>query len=363
MNSASQFSLTSGASWTLDVWGRIRRNVENAGDAAQATIGDLASARLSAQGSLAQAYYQLRAADELGRLLAATVVAYTRALDITKNQHKAGVASRADEAQAEAQLEGVRAQLVNVGLGRAQDEHAIAVLIGKMPASFSLVPDNALAEAPAIPLSVPSALLERRPDIAAAERRMAAANAAIGVAVAAYYPSLTLSASFDSTSSTIGTLLRSANGLWSFGGQLAETVFDGGLRDAQVAQARAAWDQAVANYRQTVLTAFQQVEDQLIALRVLAEQAEVQNRAVIAAVDAENLILNQYKAGTVAYTSVVSAQEVSLGDRQAALTIKQQRLIAAVTLIQALGGGWDIAELEAWPPAPAGAPAPGAAHP
>jgi NodT family efflux transporter outer membrane factor (OMF) lipoprotein len=363
MNSANQFSLTSGASWTLDVWGRIRRNVENAGDTAQATVGDLASARLSAQGSLAQAYYQLRAADELGRLLAATVVAYTRALDITKNQHKAGVASRADEAQAEAQLEGVRAQLVNVGLGRAQDEHAIAVLIGKMPASFSLAPVDALADAPAIPLSVPSALLERRPDIAAAERRMAAANAAIGVAVAAYYPTLTLSASFDSTSSTIGTLLRSANGLWSFGGQLAETVFDGGLRDAQVAQARAAWDQAVANYRQTVLTAFQQVEDQLIALRVLAEQAAVQERAVFAAVDAENLILNQYKAGTVAYTSVVSAQEVSLGDRQAALTIKQQRLIAAVTLIQTLGGGWDIAELEAWPPAPAGAPAPGAAHP
>jgi NodT family efflux transporter outer membrane factor (OMF) lipoprotein len=362
MNSANQFSLNAGASWTLDVWGRIRRNVENAGDTAQATAGDLASARLSAQGSLAQAYYQLRAADELKRLLAATVVAYTRALEITKNQHAAGVASRADVAQAEAQLEGVRAQLINVGLGRAQDEHAIAVLIGEPPASFSLAPIDTLADAPTVPLGVPSALLERRPDIAAAERRMAAANAAIGVAIAAYYPTLTLSASFDTASATIGSLLRSANGLWSFGPQLAETVFDGGLRDAQVAQARDAYDQSVATYRQTVLTAFQQVEDELIALRVLAEQAAVQERAVIAAVDAENLILNQYKAGTVAYTSVVSAQEVSLSDRQAALTIKQQRLLAAVALIQALGGGWDPAELAAPPPAPGAAAEPGAAH-
>jgi len=272
------------------------------------------------------------------------------------------VASRADVAQAEAQLEGVRSQLVNIGLGRAQDEHAIAVLIGRPPAAFSLPATAMLDEAPAVPLSVPSALLERRPDIAAAERRMAAANAAIGVAIAAYYPTLTLSASFDSMSATIGTLLRASNGLWSFGPQLAETVFDGGLRDAQVAQARAAYDQSVANYRQTVLTAFQQVEDQLIALRVLAEQATVQDRAVAAATDAENLILNQYKAGTVAYTSVVSAQEVSLGDRQTALTIRQQRLIAAVALIQALGGGWDPAELETRPTLDAAAQ-PGAAHP
>jgi NodT family efflux transporter outer membrane factor (OMF) lipoprotein len=357
MNSANQFSLNAGASWTLDVWGRIRRSVENAGDTAQATAGDLASARLSAQASLAQAYYQLRSADELKRLLAATVVAYTRALDITKNQHAVGVVSRADVAQAEAQLEGVRAELVNVEIGRAQDEHAIAVLIGKPPASFTLVSEAALADAPVIPLSVPSTLLERRPDIAAAERRMAAANAEIGVAIAAYYPSLTLSASFETMSSTIGTLLRSANGLWSFGPQLAETVFDGGLRDAQVAQARASFDQSIASYRQTVLTAFQQVEDQLIALRVLAEQAAVQERAVNAAADAEQLILNQYKAGTVAYTSVVTAQTVALGDRQSALTIKQQRLIAAVMLIEALGGGWDPAELNV-PPAPPAAPAP-----
>jgi NodT family efflux transporter outer membrane factor (OMF) lipoprotein len=362
MHSANQFDLNAGANWTLDVWGRIRRSVENAGDNAQASAGDLASARLSAQASLAQAYYQLRSADELKRLLEATVVAYTRALEITRNQHAVGVVSRADVAQAEAQLEGVRAEVVNVALARAQDEHAIAVLVGKPPASFSLAAEAALAEAPAIPLSVPSALLERRPDIAAAERRMAAANAQIGVAISAYYPTLTLSASFDSASATIGSLLRSANGLWSFGPQLAETVFDGGLRDAQVVQARAAFDQSVANYRQTVLIAFQQVEDQLIALRVLAEQAAVQERALNAAVDAEQLILNQYKAGTVAYTSVVTAQTVALSDRQSALTIRQQRLLAAVLLIEALGGGWDPAELEA-PPPPAAAPEPGAAHP
>ncbi len=361
MHSANQFDLNAGASWTLDVWGRIRRSVENAGDSAQASAGDLASARLSAQGSLAQAYFQLRSADELTRLLAATVVAYKRALDITNNQHAAGVASRADVAQAEAQLEGVRAQLVSIGIGRAQDEHAIAVLVGRPPAAFTLAPIATLAEAPVIPLSVPSALLERRPDIAAAERRMAAANAGIGVAIAAYYPTLTLSASFDSASATIGSLLRSANGLWSFGPQLAETVFDGGLRDAQVAQARAAYDQGIATYRQAVLTAFQQVEDELIALRLLAEQAAVQERAVTAAADAEQLILNQYKAGTVAYTSVVTAQTVSLGDRQSALTIKEQRLIAAVALIQALGGGWDPAELEA--PPPAAGSEPGAGHP
>ena len=357
MHTGSQFDLNTGASWTLDLWGRIRRNVENAGDNAQASVGDLASARLSAQGALAQAYYQLRTADQLARLLEATVVAYARALEITVNQHNVGVVSRADVAQAQAQLEGVRAQLMNVAIGRAQDEHAIAVLIGKPPTAFSLAKGADLGEVPAIPFVVPSALLERRPDIASAERRMAAANAQIGVAISAYYPTLTLSASWDSTSATIGSLLRAANGLWSFGPQLAETVFDGGLRDAQVAQARAGYDQSVATYRQTVLTAFQQVEDQLVALRVLTEQATVQARAVSAADDAEQLILNQYKAGTVAYTSVVSAQTVALGDRQSALVLKQQRLLAAVQLIQALGGGWDPAELDELPSDPA------AAHP
>lgn len=259
---------------------------------------------------------------------------------------RSGVVSRADVAQAQAQLEGVNAQVINVGIQRAQLEHAIAVLIGKPPAAFTLPDSATLAEAPDVPVGVPSTLLERRSDIAAAERRMAAANADIGVAISAYYPTLTLGVSFESTSSTIGSLLRSANGLWSFGPQLAETIFDGGLRDAQVAGARAGYDQSVATYRQTVLTAFQQVEDELVALRILAEQAVVQNRALAAAEDAESLILNQYKAGTVAYTSVVTAQTVALGDRQAALTIRSQRLVAAVTLIVALGGSWSTAELE-----------------
>jgi NodT family efflux transporter outer membrane factor (OMF) lipoprotein len=363
MHAANQFDLNAGANWTLDVWGRIRRTVENATDNAQASAGDLAAARLSAQATLASSYYQLRASDELSRLLKATVVAYARSLEITQNQHAVGVVSRADVAQAVAQLEGVNAQVVNVGIQRAQLEHAIAVLIGKPPAEFSLSESPTLAAAPAIPVGVPSQLLERRSDIAAAERLMAAANAQIGVAISAYYPTLTLGVSFDSTSATIGSLLRAANGLWSFGPQLAETIFDGGLRDAQVAAARATYDQNVATYRQTVLTAFQQVEDQLVAIRLLADQAVVEERAVAAAEDAEALILNQYKAGTVAYTSVVTAQTVALGDRQAALTIKQQQLVAAVTLIQALGGGWTRTELDApiiVEPPPA--PAPGA-HP
>jgi len=347
MNAANQFDLNAGASWTIDVWGRIRRTVENAAENAQASAGDLATARLSAQSTLALSYYQLRVSDELKRLLKATAVGYSRSLDITKNQHVAGIASRADVAQALAQLEAVNAQVVNTEIARQQYEHAIAVLIGKTPASFSLAEKPTLINAPPVPVGVPSTLLERRSDIAANERRVAAANASIGVAMAAYYPTLTLGISFDSTSATIGSILRASSGLWSFGPQLAETVFDGGLRDAQVAEARAAFDQSVATYRQTVLTAFQQVEDQLVALRVLQEQAVIQDRAVAAAEDAEQLILNQYKAGTVAYTSVVTAQTVSLSNRQAALTIRQQELVATVTLIQSLGGGWQLAELDA----------------
>ena len=341
----SQFTATGNLSWEIDVWGRIRRSVEASYASAEASAADLAAARLSAQSALAADYLALRISDELKRLLDATVDADTKALQITRNRYNQGTAARSDVAQAEAQVEGVKAQAINVGVQRAQLEHAIAVLIGKPPADFSIAPTPLELDVPVVPPGVPSTLLERRPDIAAAERSAASANAQIGVAVAAYYPAITLSASYGFEGSAIETLFRASNAVWSVGPQLAETVFDAGLRSAQVAAARAFYDQTIANYRQTVLAAFQQVEDELAALRILEQQAEVQDRAVKAAEEAERLILNQYIAGTVAYTNVVTAQTVSLGNKQTALAILQSRLAASVVLIEALGGGWTAADL------------------
>lgn len=341
----NSFHLTAAATWELDVWGRIRRTVESDVANAQASAADLASARLSAQGTLAADYFLLRVNDELKRLLDDTVDADQRALEITQNRYRSGVAAKSDVASAQAQVDGVRAQSINVGVQRAALEHAIAVLIGKPPAEFAIAPVSEQAVMPDIPPELPSALLERRPDIAGAERRMASANAQIGVAIAAYFPAITLSASYGYVSSVLDNLIRISNAVWAVGPQLAETVFDAGLRDAQVEAARAAYDQTVATYRQTVLTGFQQVEDELASLRILAQQAEVQDSAVRAAEEAEALILNQYKAGTVAYTSVITAQTIALGDEQAALTVMQDRLTASVALIQALGGGWSAAQV------------------
>jgi NodT family efflux transporter outer membrane factor (OMF) lipoprotein len=341
----NQFSATASASWELDVWGRIRRAVESDVASAQASAADLAAARLSAQSLLAADYFQLRVADELKRLLDDTTVAFARALQITTNRYQGGISGRSDVASARAQYESTRAQAINVGVQRAALEHAIAVLIGKPPAELTVAEAKYAAIIPVTPPGLPSTLLERRPDIAGAERRVAAANAQIGVAVAAYYPALTLSASYGVVSTALDTLFRAANGVWAVGPQLAQTVFDAGLRSAQVDAARAFYDQNVANYRQTVLTAFQQVEDQLAALRILEQQAAVQDAAVAAAQEAEALIFNQYTAGTVAYTNVITAQTVALGDRQNALNILQTRLVASVTLLQALGGGWDAGQL------------------
>ncbi|HXP76984.1 MAG TPA: efflux transporter outer membrane subunit [Stellaceae bacterium] len=361
----SQFSVTGSLSWEIDVWGRIRRSVEASYASAEASAADLAAARLSAQSVLATDYLDLRISDELKRLLDATVDADTKSLQITQNRYTQGTAARSDVAQAQAQVEGVRALAINVGVQRAQLEHAIAVLIGKPPAEFSIAPTPLELRVPVVPPGVPSTLLERRPDIAAAERATAAANAQIGVAIAAYYPAITLSASYGFLGSAIENLFRASNAVWSVGPQLAETVFDAGLRSAQVAAARAAYDQTIANYRQTVLAAFQQVEDQLAALRILEQQAEVQNRAVRAAEEAERLILNQYTAGTVAYTNVITAQTVSLSNKQTALAILQSRLAASVVLIEALGGGWTAADLpshdrirQGLPPAGTGASSP-----
>jgi NodT family efflux transporter outer membrane factor (OMF) lipoprotein len=341
----TQYDLTADATWSLDLWGRIRRTVEGDIANAQASAADLASARLSAQATLAINYFDLRANDELKRLLDSAVVAFTQSLQITRNQYAVGVAGQADVVTAETQLETTRAQSIAVGVQRAQFEHAIAVLVGKPPGEFSIAPTPMPTNIPVAPSDVPSALLERRPDIAAAERLMAAANAQVGAAEAAYYPDLTLSASYGFTNTSLGTLLRASNALWSVGPTLTETLFNGGLRGAQVDQARALYDENVATYRQTVLTGFQQVEDQLAALRILAQQAEVEANAVRLAREAERLTLNQYKAGTVAYTAVITAQTQALTNEQTELTILQNRLAASVSLIQALGGGWTQGQL------------------
>jgi len=342
----SLYEVTLGTTWDLDVWGRIRRTIEGEVATAQASAGDLASARLSAQAALATAYFQLRVEDELKDLLDDAADGYARSLEITRNKYSVGTAARSDVAQAETQLEATQAQAINVGVARAQLEHSIAVLIGKPPADFAIAHvKRSISEIPVVPPGMPSALLERRPDIAAAERLVAAANAQIGVAIAAYYPDLTLSASVGYLSNQLTKLLQASNNLWSLGPQFAETVLDWGARSAQVDAARASYDQSVANYRQTVLAAFQQVEDELAALRILAEQAKAQAVAVKSAKEAEQLIFNQYKAGTIDYTSVVTAQVAALNNEEAELTIRQNRLVASVTLIEALGGGWAASQL------------------
>jgi NodT family efflux transporter outer membrane factor (OMF) lipoprotein len=339
------YNLDFTASWEPDLWGRIRRTVESDVAGAQASAADIASARLSAQSALAADYFQLRVADALKGLLDETAAAFAESLRITRNQYAAGTAAKSDVAQAETQLESTQAQAVNVGVGRAQLEHAIALLVGKAPADFAIAPAPFVTTPPVVPTGLPSTLLERRPDIAAAERSAAAANALIGVAIAAYFPDVTLSASVGSTANTLSTLAKFSNPTWSYGAQIAETLLDFGVRSAQVEQSRAAYDQAVAVYRQTVLTGFQQVEDQLAALRILEQQAAIEEQAVASAKEAERLILNQYKAGTVAYTAVVVAQAAALSNEQTALAVLSDRLVASVALIQALGGGWETSQL------------------
>jgi NodT family efflux transporter outer membrane factor (OMF) lipoprotein len=342
---SSLFSTSGSLSWVPDLWGKIRRTVESDVASAQASAGDLASARLSAQGTLASDYLQLRVEDELKRLLDAAAGYYTESLRITRNQYQSGTADQSAVSQAEAQLEATQAQAIATGVTRAQLEHAIAVLIGKPPAEFSIPPTEAMIAVPVIPPEIPSALLERRPDIAASERQMAAANAQIGVAVSAFYPDITLTGDYGTSAVTLNHLLATSSRFWSFGSTLVQTVFDAGARSAQVEQARVVFDQDVANYRQTVLTAFQQVEDQLAALRILAQEAKVQDKAVAAAFEAARIINNQYLSGTVAYTSVIVADQTALADAETAVSIRQSRLVASAALIQDLGGGWDASQL------------------
>ncbi len=333
-----QFSGT----WDLDVWGKVRRQIESNTSAAQASAADLDNAKLSAQAALAAAYFNLRAADALRDLLDRTVKEYKTTLEIVQNQFNSGYAvSKADVATAEAQVFATEAQALNVGVQRALFEHAIAMLIGRPPAELTIAMYPLAGRIPKIPVSVPSTLLERRPDIAAAERTMQEQNALIGVAIAGYFPDISLSGILQWVGRN-PLPFHVANEVWSLGAAGTQVLFNGGLTSAQVDAARAVYWQSVANYRQTVLTAFQQVEDQLAAVRILREQLVVQQRAVKDARTAVDVYLNQFKAGTVAFTTVVTAEITLLVDEEAELTIRQNLFLASVNLIEALGGGWDI---------------------
>ena len=334
------------ASWEADVWGRLRRSTESSVATAQASAADLSAARLSAQAELATDYFLLRVTDAQKHLLERTVDAYRDTVRLTDNRYQAGVAMRSDVVQAQAQLKSAQAQLIDVQAQRAQYEHAIAVLMGKSPAEFTLDAADEVAPPPDIPLTLPSAVLEQRPDIAAAERRVAAANAQIGVARSAFFPQLTLSAAGGYRSSTTLDLFTLPNRFWSLGPALAETLFDGGARRAESARVRAAYDASVAQYRQTVLTGFQAVEDNLANLRVLADEAQVQDEAVQLARESVRLTTNQYKAGTLTYLEVVTVQATLYSNERTAVGLLGRRLSAAVGLVTALGGGWDAANLK-----------------
>jgi NodT family efflux transporter outer membrane factor (OMF) lipoprotein len=340
------FTIPVDVSWEPDLWGKVRRSVEASRSEAQATGADLANVSLSLHAELASDYFQLRGLDAQKQLLDSTVQSYEKALELTQSRYHGGLASAVDVAQAQTILDTTRAEATDVGVQRAVFEHAIAVLIGKPPADLTIDADpNWKPQIPETPTALPSTLLERRPDIAAAERSVAAANAQIGVAVAGFYPALTLSGSGGFTSTAISQLFDVSNSLWSVGASVAQTVFNGGLTKAQVRGAKAAHDEAIAQYRQTVLTAFQQVEDNIAASRVLQNEEPLRREASTAADEAEKVIFNEYRAGTVDYTSVVTAQTTALSARETLITIQVQRMTTEVTLIEALGGGWSSSQL------------------
>ena len=341
----SDYLLLADASWEPDLWGRVRRAVEASKASAQASAADLESTRLLVQAELAQDYFQLHTLDAQKQLLDETVIAFQKSLELTKNRYAAGVASKGDVLLADTQLKVTQAQAIDIGVQRAQFEHAIALLVGKPASVFSIPFAPLTVVPPPIPIGIPSELLERRPDIAAAERRMAAANAQIGVAVAAYYPTVTLSASGGFQGSSLSKWLTWPSRFWSVEPGISETVFDGGLRRAQTAQARAAYDANVAFYRQTILVGFQEVEDNLAALRILEEESKAQDEAVKAARQSLAVVLNQYKAGTANYLAVIVVQAALLNNEKTAVDILGRRISAATLLIKALGGGWDVSAL------------------
>jgi NodT family efflux transporter outer membrane factor (OMF) lipoprotein len=341
----NDFQIPLELSYEADVWGRVRRTVESYREQAQASAADLATVNLSMHAQLALDYFQARTLDAEEQLLNSTVTQYQQALDLIESRYAGGLASDLEVQQARTQLETTRAQAIDVGVARAQYEHAVAVLVGKPPADFSLAALPLTAPPPPIPAGLPSELLERRPDIASAERRMASANAQIGVAKAAYYPTISLGAAGGFESGVITTLISGPSIFWSVGGSAVEPLFDAGRRKANLDQARAAYDQTVANYRETVLTGFQQVEDNVAALRILEDEAQVQEKAVTAAQKYLELANTRYVGGVTSYLEVTTAQSAALSDEVTAVNILGRRMVSAVTLIQALGGGWNTSEL------------------
>ncbi|MDR5737083.1 efflux transporter outer membrane subunit [Caballeronia sp. LZ016] len=342
----NQFSLALDATWEPDLWGSIGRTVNAQKAGQQGAAADLANARLSAQATLAQTYFQLRSLDAQQKLLDETVGAYQQSLRLTQNQYAQGIVARSDVIQAQTQLQSAQAAAIDNGVARAQYEHAIAVLVGEPASTFSLPAMPLDATPPTVPAEMPSAILERRPDIASAERKAAAANEQIGIEIAAYFPSLTLSAQGGFESSVLSQLLRAPSRFWTLGPDIAATIFDGGLRAARTDAARAAYDQNVATYRQTVLTAFQDVEDNLASLRILEKEVVVQQQAVESAQQALAIINNQYKAGTVAFINVLTAQTTAFTAQQKLASIAGQRMVSSVGLVKALGGGWDAGQMD-----------------
>ncbi len=332
-------------SWELDVWGKVRRSVESSRSNFQATAADLETMRLSIHAALAQDYFLLRSLDMQKQLLDETIDGYKKFLEMTKNRYNSGIASSADVLQADTQYKTAVAQGIDIGVSRAQTEHAIAVLVGKLPSLFAVPFSTAAMTPPDVPVGLPSELLERRPDIAAAERRVQAANAQIGVAKSAYFPVLNLNATREAVSQDWSTLFSVPSQIWSYGPAIAETPFTGGGIKAQVAQAKAAYWASVANYKETVLTGFQEVEDSLSSLRILDEEATAEDDAVEAAHKSVTVSLNQYKAGTISALSVVTVQAAELENKRTAISILNSRMNASVSLIKALGGGWDISML------------------
>ena len=340
-NPVTRYTAQISGSWDIDVWGRIRREIESAKNTAKASQADIANAKLSAQISLANDYVQLREQDEAKRLLDLTIAAYAKTLEITRNKFNAGVAAQSDVLTAQTTLQTAQAEAVDVARTRAALEHAIAVLIGAPPSKLSIQPLQTFnMQAPQIPVGLPSDLLERRPDVAAAERTMAAANAQIGVNLAGFFPDISLAGSDGQSSPTLGRLFNAANNSWSIGASLTQTIFDAGATQGRVRAAEATYRQQVANYRQTVLTALQQVEDNVAAIRVLETEEQLRLEASKEADQAETITTNQYQAGTVDYTTLVVAQATALSARETAVQTTMERLQSTINLISALGGGW-----------------------
>ena len=337
----SRYQLGLAGSWEPDVWGRLSGGVNAAGARAQASAADLAAARLAAQGELATDYFSLRETDAETALLRTTIAAYEQSARITNNRYRAGIAPKSDLLQAQTQLANAQADLAGLERQRAQLEHAMAVLVGEAPANFAVATvDWKPTAVPGVPVLLPSALLQRRPDIAAAERRVASANASVGVARAAFFPDISLSGNYGLGAASIGDLFSASAVTWSLGLSIAQVIFDAGARSARVDEAHAAWEQTVAQYRQTVLAAFQDVEDQLAAARVFEQQEVLRRQASVAADQTEQQVMNRYNAGQVSYSDVVTAQVSALSARRAVAQIAASRQNAAVALVRALGGGW-----------------------